>query len=561
MPTTLIKDFLKVDKSGEFVLNRENYISKKFDEPTYLSFKIDFGTDDQPLHKENYLKNSLDNTNYDVMPHPLFVLQDQPLESRNVYSTISYLKDSNEFARAKMLEEFIYGIKNIQNNYNYYFQQISGVEALLNANPSRGQRLANDAKITLSCLEGLDLKMTYFLNLYKKIAWDDVWQRWILPDIMRYFSFNIYITEFRTFHKPTQFSKILDNKYNQQSTIITSEQQSTNSILAESNLILDVIDYIMPTWVISCEQCEIDIASIKNNSIANLSVSDAPSMSTVSFDIKIGNIKEIQSYPIRKRIIDDLILNSPKYKTVEAEQPSENIINSDYSSNQKYQNIDLITSIISDSDRSHISNLPYYDTGVNNLLNLASSYKNLLDTNAGTIGDINNESNKKSWIGRVVDNAIKTGIGWVENKIDTAIDSALTRPISILGGTSISQIISAVQSANVVSMYGVINSSIKEQVNNMNVAPSALLNDEIIYDVYTKALENIANSSASTEEGKKIIEASRELLTNAELFYASMTDISNKNTLRNEVNSATNNDRSHATDLDGGPQKIQNGFN
>ena len=554
MINTLIRDFLRVDKNNEYVLGRENYISKKFDEPTYLSFKIDFGTDDQVFHKENYVKNNLDNTNYDVMPHPLFVLRDQPLDARNVYSTISYLKDSNEFARAKMLEEFINGIKTIQNNYNYYFQQISGVETLLAVDPLRGQRVSKEGKITLTCLEGLDLKMTYFLNLYKKIAWDDTWQRWILPDIMRYFTLNIYISEFRTFHKPNQFSKILDNKNNTLANNITENAQTTSSIIKESNLILDVLDYIMPTWVISCEQCEIDITSIKNSSLSNLSVSEASNFSTVSFDIKIGNIREIQSYPIRKRIMDDLMINSPMYKSKEIETPNDFIISSEYSYNQKYKNLELVTTPISEQDRSHKSTEPYYETSVNNLLNNALNYTNVLNQS-----NINNDENKQSWIGKVFDNAVKTGVGWVENKIDTAIDTALTKPIKILGGTSISQIISAVQSANIVSMYGVINRSIKEQVNNMNVAPSSLLNDEIIYEVYTKALENIANSTATSEEGQKIINASRELLTNTKLFYASLNDISNKNTYRDDVNKTINNDRSHATELDGGPNKILNG--
>ena len=573
MATTLIKDFLRVDNtSGEYVLNRANYISKKFDEPTYLSFKVDFGTDDQIFHKDTYVKNYLDNTNYDLMPHPLFVEQDQPISSRNVYSTISYLRDCNEFVRAEMLEEFIQGIKTIQNNYGYYFQQISGVDSLIEVKPERGRRVANDAKITLTCLEGLDLRMTYLLNLYKKIAWDDTYQRWILPDMMRWFSFNIYITEFRTFQKPSQFSRILDNKSyggginqtianvsNLSNNITAQIQSQPSSINKEVNLVLDVIDYIMPTWVISCEQCEIDITSIKNNSLSNLTVANLPEMSNVSFDIKIGNIKEIQSYPMRKRLLDDVMLNISKYKTIDPSSDSDYIVDSNYSSNRRYKDIELVVNQINDSDRSHISTEPYYLTGTNNLINLASNYKDLLDTNYGTTS-VNNNSERTGWLERVADNAIKTGMGIVTDRIETAIDTALTSPIKILGGTSISQLVSAIQSANVVSMYNVIKRSVEGQVNDMNVSPSALLNEQIVYDVYTKALESIANSSATTEEGKSIINASRELLSNAELFYATLNDIPNKNAFKDDVNKTIGSDRSIATELDGGPNKIQNGY-
>ena len=55
-------------------------------------------------------------------------------------------------------------------------------------------------KLTIKCLEGLDQKITQLMQLYRKAAWDDVYQRWILPDMMRFFTMRIYVSEMKLFH-------------------------------------------------------------------------------------------------------------------------------------------------------------------------------------------------------------------------------------------------------------------------------------------------------------------------------------------------------------------------
>jgi hypothetical protein len=43
------------------------------------------------------------------------------------------------------------------------------------------------------------LKVKTLLQLYRKAAWDDAWQRWILPENMRQFKMIIYVFERRMF--------------------------------------------------------------------------------------------------------------------------------------------------------------------------------------------------------------------------------------------------------------------------------------------------------------------------------------------------------------------------
>ena len=98
-----------------------------------------------------------------------------------------------------MLECYIF-------DYPFIFKKISGVNALDAFNPTDGQRLKIPAKITLECYEGLDLKIRTLFEFYRKAAWDDVYQRWILPENMREFKMIIYVFERRIFQDMKRFS-------------------------------------------------------------------------------------------------------------------------------------------------------------------------------------------------------------------------------------------------------------------------------------------------------------------------------------------------------------------
>lgn len=186
-----------------------NVFSRLFDEPTYLTFRLDFDfRKDLTQNSFDTLNNlSVDSLNY--MPEPFLAVPDistnGELETlnKNYYSTYTYLKDAlGEYKRADMLLHFVHALKDIQNNYPYYFTEVVGLDTLLQVNTERGIRIldGDNNKLTISCIEGLDQKITQILQMYRKIVWDDVYQRWILPDMMRYFTLRIYISEMRLFH-------------------------------------------------------------------------------------------------------------------------------------------------------------------------------------------------------------------------------------------------------------------------------------------------------------------------------------------------------------------------
>ncbi|MEG1363847.1 MAG: hypothetical protein RSC92_05410, partial [Clostridia bacterium] len=88
----------------------------------------------------------------------------------------------------ELLSRFINLFNIIQYDFQYYFQSIEGLEDLLKTNTTRGSRTSKESVLTINCMEGLDRRLYHIMNLYKKIAWDDEFQRWILQDMMRYFT-------------------------------------------------------------------------------------------------------------------------------------------------------------------------------------------------------------------------------------------------------------------------------------------------------------------------------------------------------------------------------------
>jgi len=254
--------------------------SKTFDEPTYLSFSVFFRMENVDAVY----------TGYDRFPMPLLnqYIEDS-YDIRNQYSSINYLRDTNEFVRAGLLNRFIEGLNNLQSYYQWYFQGISGIQSLLQIDPLRGRRVPEDGRITMTMLEGLDQKMFNLLNVYKQIVWDSKWQRWVLPDMMRYFSMDIYITEFRTFHVPN-----IENPTAGNSNVLTT--------------ILNLLHGTMPTWRITCERCEFDINSI-HRQMDSFNVSDPPNQQTIEFDIKVGNVQEEYINPILDYYYTDKLLN------------------------------------------------------------------------------------------------------------------------------------------------------------------------------------------------------------------------------------------------------------
>mgnify|MGYP004446388567 FL=1 len=375
-----------------------NVFSKMFDEPTYLTFKVMFDFD--PRMMENYspaynMSSKYGTQVYNSMPQPLLaLLEDTPaapwsgreavLEANNIresvygnlieqvvggikqvvvkgdnsqdtyYSTFNYLKNwEGDFQRAYLLKRFIAALKDIQENYPYYFTSVEGLNNLATVDPKRGTRVPlENGIITLNYLpDSIDLKMSQLMEMYHKIAWDDTYQRWVLPDMMRFFKMRIYVSEMRLFHstsaktsKPKegimygneqlQYSRYMRgntagkalnaiNNVLDQAVVLSTDALGTQSTFTKfvkgvdkvgdtiravttsvsgelMRLCNNALNDVMPTICYECSMCEFDIENT-NAPYQTLQSSTKDSKQgshTGSIKIHVGNVKETQFFPL-----------------------------------------------------------------------------------------------------------------------------------------------------------------------------------------------------------------------------------------------------------------------
>ena len=269
------------------------------------------------------------------------------------YSTYDYLLNSiGEPERAELLKQFITLLMKLTWDFPYYIKSIEGINELLEVDPKRGSRVKKDATLTIKCYEGLDQRISTLKNLYKKVAWDDTYQRWILPDMMRFFRMDIYISEFRIFHEhegKKSETTIIGNGFNVKKEskldVIKTIKNTLNNIgklfgtdksVGENAWVLthSAINNVIPTTKIECHMCEFDISNIFShfNTIGANNPKEKV-LDDLEIKIKVGNIKEIfyneslnyinrnekdkKNFPIGVYIDDNILANKKtrNYKT------------------------------------------------------------------------------------------------------------------------------------------------------------------------------------------------------------------------------------------------------
>lgn len=279
------------------------------------------------------------------------------------YSAEDYLGlNRGEFGRAQLLRKIKMILKDLQDNFPYYFRSIEGLSNLNKIKTDSGKRVGDDTVLTIKCYEGIDLKITQLLQMIRKVVWDDCYQRWVLPDIMRYFGMRIYVSEIRTFHEAHSLvengfdlSPKL-NLYNFRdddsdgnmrnatelpmntnwylkimsvtSQILTAaqalgsrffEDTAANNIISEVNntvgaysdivgslsnmyqtMCISAINEVMPTICYECHMCEFDISDTAMEMNTLHSTSGEPQEQTLR--IKVKQVEDFQIYPLDRNL-------------------------------------------------------------------------------------------------------------------------------------------------------------------------------------------------------------------------------------------------------------------
>ena len=326
------------------------------EDPTYLGFKFVFDFGSLPVNLEYGWAPSplLRVPNYTTtdgaanMPQNMFGQPQYGFTSTNVvyYSAYNYLlqRDAsylkgNALKRANALRQFQILLQDINNNSPWFFQSVEGLSDLEKIGVSGFQTDAgmdsyNSArtagkKLTINCLESLNMRMTALANLYNQAMFDADHMRWLVPRNLRKFTMWIYVTEIRNFFKTTRLtgSSAAVSALDDLTSLITSDRNPggsiantppgerqpagagnafdsfTRGVLSQSGLMDDIDAFrnqqdqsgIKPVLIYECQQCEFDFS--KSSPFSTIDAGLNPDAAKVSFDIHVGKVRMKTQFP------------------------------------------------------------------------------------------------------------------------------------------------------------------------------------------------------------------------------------------------------------------------
>ena len=110
-------------------------------------------------------------------------------------SAWAYLVLNKEIRRARDLQMFIELLSNINSNTPWYFQEVKGLDAVVNRGVVTGADFnfpEERNKITISCLEdAYDMRLSTLMDLYRSVVWSWETKRSMLPSNLRKFDMTI----------------------------------------------------------------------------------------------------------------------------------------------------------------------------------------------------------------------------------------------------------------------------------------------------------------------------------------------------------------------------------
>ena len=279
---------------------RKGYLLDGYDQPTYLSFALDFRFEGSNSAVRDILWAS-----------PLFEKGDDD----NTYSAQTFLGSIGHKDKEQNLVKFKSILEYLTFNAPWYFQQISGLEALWKgATDMAGGNKSNGATITVNTLEAIDLRITELANLYRTSIYDKQSMRTRVPDNLRWFAMDIYVAEARNIRYESQ------GQFGNMTSAMGINTQSINRVATGISSALGTIDsgldisspmkqfgYIK----FKCRQCEFDFSdSFVGGQILGVSPADKPNSG--SFKINIGYFEEESKYHDGGELSDSAVNSARK---------------------------------------------------------------------------------------------------------------------------------------------------------------------------------------------------------------------------------------------------------
>ena len=363
----------------------------KNEDPTYLGFSMDFefgllgidqeyGTPVSPLFKDG---SYLNDTNLNIFGQLQYIGRSKTPKDVLFYSAQTYLENREVSTtydgfprtggkRSQMIKQFKILLRDITKNQPWFFQSITGLDALYKVARGGFQDLDSDsdfnpsraATIEITTLESLNLRITALADLYNHATFDFINMRETVPRNLRRFRMYIYVTDLRNFFKTNRIinssttlttiantANLIGSGINPGNSLSGTSLDSTGNFpddtgaqggafgnvlgdIARSEGLTNQQDQsgVKPIILIECSNCEFDFTESSPISTEINAGTDAASPLGQSFKIHVGRVKIRSQYPnIRMDknpliISDDVFTNKSSVQKYEGDPSGRTVL-------------------------------------------------------------------------------------------------------------------------------------------------------------------------------------------------------------------------------------------
>jgi len=255
-----------------------------YDEPTYLTFALDFKFEEIPV------------------PNPTaeVALLNSPLFNTGGHSSaINFLMSRGYNPQADGLSTFREILRYLTFQAPWYFQSIEGLSEMYSQNTDQSKGLkTKDISLKIKTLEAVDLRINELAGLYRNAIFDNKFRRERVPDNLRWFSMDVYIAEFRNLRY--RLPGIGQNVAN----TLGINTGAIGNIVGGGNAVSNVMDqfgYVK----FECRQCEFDFSDTLPIGRTVEIGGNGRKAEENQFKIKIGWVNEEAKFGDGTKIYDD----------------------------------------------------------------------------------------------------------------------------------------------------------------------------------------------------------------------------------------------------------------
>ena len=144
---------------------------------------------------------------FDNIDSPLLFGVNTSIQDAPTNTAAGFLKSIGDQQRLFYLEKFLYLLSGVNSQTPWYFQTLAGLKDAWNWDISKPY-IGDDKKLTIECLESIDLRVTALMDLYRKACYDWKHRREVVPENLRKFRVSVYVYEARSINNPNSIATV-----------------------------------------------------------------------------------------------------------------------------------------------------------------------------------------------------------------------------------------------------------------------------------------------------------------------------------------------------------------